>query len=141
MAVDLTYGADVSTFATNDEGDADLDPYFAPIFAADLLREHVLRGWTMQKGEMWDAPDEGYDVRDRVSDRFDQRGQKAFRVKAALELEAENDERIASCAVDITQNLAARKLLIEASVSAVTGETFDLVATIDQVTVELLSPR
>jgi hypothetical protein len=138
---DTTWGIDISTFVENDEGEADIDTYFGPIYGKRVLAEQVLRGWTMEHGEMWDSPDDGYDVRNQVSARFDSNGAKAFRVGSAMELDAENTLGIKKCAVAINQNLPARSLTVAATITPDTGAPFDLVAAIGQVTTELLSPQ
>lgn len=130
------YGSDVSTFVLNDEGVADLDPYFRVITGFRVVAEAVARRWTSPKGSLWWDPDAGQDVRDRLNAKLDP--SQVDELAASLAAEAEKDERVQRCSVLVTYEQAAKRLRIRAAITLSDAESFQFVMSIDAVTAAVL---
>lgn len=97
MATD--YGADVSTFVVNDEGEPDLDPNFTEIEGSLGLVERVARRWSMERGELFYDEEAGEDVRNRVNAKMTDDAR--WRMQTGLEDEARKEDGVRDCQVFI----------------------------------------
>jgi len=126
------FGEDVSTFV-----DGDLDPFFRPVSGFRAVAEAILRRWTTPTGALFWDPAFGRDVRSLLSQAFTP--QAAFALRASLASQAEDDERVLEAVVDVALDQQRRELRIRAEIHTADGP-FSLVARVDQLSIELLSP-
>ena len=104
------FGSDVSVFP-------ELDPAFAPMTDARVIGEALLKRFTTPRGSLPFHPSYGEDVRAWLNEGLT--SADLHRLKSALEAQAEQEERIASCDVTLSVNAQAQQLTI--GVFAVTG--------------------
>lgn len=120
------FGIDVSTYLLNDDGEPDLDPTFTLMSGERVVAEAVLRRW-----EDHGALRELLSKRVSTNDLLELRG--------AMAAEAERDERVFAARVEL-EATGDRSLGISAEIDTADG-TFELVAAVSDVTIELLSPE
>lgn len=130
------WGSDVSSFVVNDEGVADLDPYFRIITGPRVVAEAVARRWTSPHGSLFWDPDAGQDVRDRLNAKLDP--SQLDELAASLAAEAEKDERVLRCGVLVTYEQASKRLRIRAAITLSDADSFEFVMSIDAVTAAVL---
>lgn len=99
-----------------------------------VVAEAIARRWSTPRGGLVDDPNYGFDLTDYISDDVTQTD--LGRIAALAGAEAKKDERVLSCAVTITLDLAG-KLTVTGNVRTATGP-FQLVLAVSQVTVALL---
>lgn len=97
--------------------------------------EAIARRWQTPRGGLIDDPNYGYDLTDQINDDIDRA--TLAQVAHLAGAEGEKDERVAVCAVTITFN--AGVFAVAGKVTLVTGQTFDLVVSVDKLSVTLLS--
>ncbi len=119
-------GTDVSTFP-------DLDRGFSLITGRRAVAEAVARRWITPRGSLPWAPGVGEDVRQYLSARVD--GPRLRALEAALQAQAEGEERVASAAVTVAWSGTAGALALRVRGVLVLvdgGDPLDLVLTVDQ---------
>lgn len=127
--LDGTFGLDVSAIP-------DLDPMLALQGGRRVLAEAVARRLTTQRGSLFYAPDYGLDIRDYLNEGFTPSA--LFQAQSAIEAEVEKDERVISATVTLS-NPRPDTLRISIRIEAADGP-FEMVLSIDQLTVQLLLP-
>ena len=130
MATD--FGTDVSTYV-----DGDLDPYFMTIRGPRVVAEAIVRRWTTPQGALFFDPSFGQDIRALLSQAVSPAS--LFALRAMLVAQAEEDERVLHARVDVVLDAPTRRLLIRGEIVTADGP-FSLVVSIDQLSLELLSP-
>lgn len=123
------YGLDVSTFP-------DLDPTFALISGNRVLAEVVLRRWSTPSGMFSYDLTAGIDIMLYLNRDIDSK--RSNDLRRALQIEAEKDERIFSCAVTLSFDFAHNTLTISAAITPMDGATFALVCSVQNLTIQLL---
>ena len=116
----------------------DLDPSFALVSGEPMLARAIARRLTTPRGGLFYDPDYGYDVRALLLDGLTPA--KLASARASIAAEVEKDERVASAAVTFTHDTTAERLTITIEIETDEGP-FDLVLSVDAVTVDLLSPQ
>jgi phage baseplate assembly protein W len=89
------FGSDISTFP-------DLDPTFTVITGPRVVVEAVARRLTTPQGSLVSDPNYGFDVRQLLHADLDARSEA--RAVAAMQAQAEADERILSATVTLTRS-------------------------------------
>jgi hypothetical protein len=110
------YGSEVSSFAVNDDGEADLDPFFLVIDGVPATAEGCARRLLTPNGALpWDV-DAGFDVGQWINADLDRAA--ALPIQSSAEVELLKDERVLEA--DVTVQIAARGLSV--AVDAVGAE-------------------
>lgn len=122
------YGSDVSAFP-------DLDPTFSEINGVEAVAQAIAARWSMPQGSCEDDPDAGFYAVALLNKPMTT--SQAFRAQQRLQTEAEKDERVYSCPVNVVWDASAREMKVTANVISMYGN-FRLVATIDKVSLKLL---
>lgn len=125
------------------EGDFGSDVLVFPSFDGNLtlvedgrvIAEAVARRLSTKRGTMPFHPDYGLDLRDYLNEAVTP--DVLYRLKAAVELECEQDERVQSATATITYSLATQQLRVAIEVVTNT-ENLRFVLSVSQVSVELL---
>ena len=115
------YGTDVSTYP-------DLDDTFASLTGPSVVAQHIARS-------LEDAR-YGVDLRQWLNDDFDR--PRLTELRSAIETQCLADERVASAETTVEQP-SMTALSITVQVSLLTGQTFSLVLSVSQVSVDLLT--
>jgi hypothetical protein len=92
MAANTDYGSDLSCVQ-------DLDPRCIVVTGRRLLAEAVARRWITPRGGLIDDPNYGTDVTAYIND--DVKPRDLATLASAMSQEAEKDERVNSCDIDI----------------------------------------
>lgn len=101
-----------------------------------LVAEAIVRRWQTPRGRLIRYPNYGRDLTDFLND--DVSPSDIAQMRSEAEQEAEKDERVTSCAVLAVLNVDGG---LEMTAEVTTGDgPFELVVSITQVSVELLSP-
>jgi phage baseplate assembly protein W len=122
------FGSDVSAIP-------DLDPAFTLRTGARVLGEALARRLMTPSGSLFYDPDYGLDLRAFLNESFTPR--TAAKLQTLIAAEVQKDPRVASVAVVVTFNPAARTMRVQLSVEADAGP-FQFVLGVDAVTVALL---
>jgi len=101
-----------------------------------VVAEAILRRWSTERGTLPYDLDYGTDARDLLGDNA--AGLSNGEMAQALAREAEKDERLEDCNVSISYDRKAEMAIITAAITLVEGATFQLVASVDALTVTLL---
>lgn len=125
------FGTDISALD-------DLDPGFALVSGEAMLARAIARRLTTPRGGLFYDPDYGYDVRGLLLDSLTPA--KLASASAAIGSEVEKDPRVAAASVTFTEDTSAARLTISVEVETDAGP-FDLVLSVDALSVELLSPQ
>ena len=128
--VDL--GTDISTYP-------DLDPLFAPISGSRVLAEALLRRFQTPRGGLFYDPDYGTDLRAWLNDSFDANAEGMARLAAAVEAEANKDERVGRATASVSLDLSTNRMTITLRVEPREGVAFRLVLDVSQVSVALIN--
>jgi len=99
-----------------------------------IVAEAIVRRWQTPRGGLIDDPNYGYDLTEFINADIDKAALAQIAHLAGAE--AQKDERVAGCKVTITFNNGVFSVLGKVTLAA--GPTFDLVVTVDKVTVTLL---
>lgn len=92
MAVNTDFGSDLSCTM-------DLDPRCVVVTGRRLLAEAIVRRWITPRGGLLDDPNYGTDVTAYVNDDVTPRD--IATLKSVMAQEAEKDERVNSCDIDV----------------------------------------
>ncbi len=128
MATD--YGTDVSTYP-------DLDPTFTVISGQQVVAQAIARRLETPRTSLADDPNCGFDLRQQINAKWTRA--RLYEVKTGIEREALKDERVFSAACALSFTPATRALTATIELETMYGP-FDLVLSIDAVTVAILSP-
>lgn len=131
------YGTDVSTYVKNDEGVSDLDPFFTEISGARVVAEQVLRRWETPRNGLFYDRTVGAGIYQLLAKRTSIPA--LLEKKSLLQSQAERDERVWSADVNI-EPTDDTSLAVDGDITLEDG-TFSLVASISNVTIDLLSPE
>jgi hypothetical protein len=133
MAVD--FGTDVSTYVGGD-----LDPTFAVISGRRVVAEAIARRLETRRGALLRDPNYGTDLRAWLNRDFVGSAATLFRLKASVDREAEEDERVLSADATVTYEPAFQKLRIAIAIETAEGP-FELVLAVSAVSVAILRPQ
>lgn len=122
-------------FGTDLKCGDDLDPAMGEVSGIDLMRQVVRHRLTTRRGSLLRYPDYGIDVRDLLSEGVDD--DALAQIPATIDAELAKDERILSSTTVAEWNEATGKLTLTITITLAEGP-FDLVLSVDRVTVELL---
>ena len=128
------FGTDISTYRQGD-----LDPTFTIIRGTRVVAEGLARRLETPRGGLIGDPNYGTDLRPWLNRDFVATEEALFAMKAAIEDEADKDERIASAEATVSYSSALRKLHIKIVVVTARGP-FELLLAVSAVTVEILNP-
>ena len=92
MAVNTDFGSDLSCVQY-------LDPRCIVVTGRLLLAEAIVRRWITPRGELIDDPNYGTDITAYINDDVTPRD--IATLKSAMAQEAEKDERVNSCDIDV----------------------------------------
>lgn len=92
MAINTDFGSDLSCVK-------DLDPRCVVVTGRRLLAEAIVRRWITPRGGLIDDPNYGTDVTAYLND--DVKPSDIATLKSAMAAEAEKDERVNSCDIDV----------------------------------------
>lgn len=138
------YGADVSTFVVNPDGELDLDPRFTIISGPRVVAEAVARRLVTSRGTLKYDGDFGLDIRDWINSDIASAESSItedpvlFALRSSIEGEAEKDERVESAAADVTYSRTDKTVTATVRITPVTGAVFKFVLAIDAVTAQIL---
>lgn len=111
------------------DGMVGLDPYFKTISGHRLVIESVCSRWLQPQGSLVWAPTIGRDIRGLLGARIDDALLRA--VASSLESEAENDDRVDTCEVDLVM-LAGNKIKLTATIALRDSDSYEFVLTVDK---------
>lgn len=100
-----------------------------------VVAEAVFRRWNTERGSLPYALDYGTDAAGAIGETFTPATASAL--EAALEREAEKDERVLAATVSTSYDFASSKLTITGAITTADG-VFNLVVSVDSLTAELL---
>lgn len=129
------YGPDVTTWAEAGQTEPDLDPFFTEIDGPRCIAEGLARRLCSPRGSLDGSPNDGEDIRARVSRLVSSR--EVFDIQVAIQREAAKDERVKSAYVSVEWQPAKRTLLARVTVEPMVGETFKFTLAIGQVAIAL----
>lgn len=129
MAAD--YGIDVSCVD-------DLDPTFALVSGPVALAQALARRLATPRGGLFYDGTYGYDLRAILNASVEDFG-GTFAIASAVEAECMKDERVARAGATVSFNRGTEKLTVAVAIEGSEGP-FDLVLSVDAVTVEILAP-
>jgi hypothetical protein len=125
----------MANFGTAVSWVADMSAEGRAVTGFRVVAEAIARRWMTPRGRLIGYPDYGYDLTQFVNADMSQRDIVALQAGAAAE--AEKDSRVVKC--DVTATLGSDGLLtVTATVDTAAGP-FDLVASVSDITLELLS--
>lgn len=113
----------------------DLDPGMGQVSGIALMHQAVRHRLTTRRGSLLRYPDYGIDVRDLLSEGVDETA--LAQIPSAVDGELAKDERILASETVATWDASASKLTLAITIETAEGP-FDLVLSVDKVTVELL---
>lgn len=128
----------MADFGTDISAVDDLDRDFTLVSGETTLAQALARRLQTPRGGLFYDPDYGYDVRELLLESLT--AARISQAQAAISAECVKDERVVTATAAITFNAAEESLTIEVEIETADG-TFDLVLSVDNVTVELLSPE
>lgn len=134
MATDL--GSDTSTYVLNDEGERDLDPFFAEIDGPRAVAEAVMRRYETPLGMYPDDPEAGDDILEYLNADLGP-DDPAFAIAHGLEREALKDERVDGVLATAAFDQAADRLRLSVQGSTAEGP-FELVLEASALSVEAI---
>lgn len=114
----------------------DLPGRWSLVSGPRVVAEAVIRRWSTERGELPYDLDYGTDARDLLGDSPATLG--TGEMAQALAREAEKDVRIDDCTVQIDYDRQLEKAVITAAITLADGATFNLVASVTELTVQLL---
>ena len=100
-----------------------------------VVAEAIIRRWATTAGRLIDDPNYGLNLVDEIGD--DLSPSDVVQLQQAASAEAEKDERVLSCAVQMTLNPVTGAMTVNAQVDTAAGP-FSLVAAVSSVGVALL---
>jgi hypothetical protein len=140
LATDEELGLDVRMFVDG-VGAPDLDPFFTEIDGAEAVGQAVaLRCYCPRfpaVGHLIGAEDDGMYLPDFVQSKMDARTSGI--VKQLVRAQALKDERVGSAKVNVTTDLSTQTMTVEINGTTSDDEPFELVLSVDDVTVEMLN--
>jgi len=136
MATNEQLGTDIEMFA-NDATTPDLDPYFSLIDGARAVAQAGALRFYTPLGSLPDAPNCGADLRDYINAKNSPVVLLAVRTLATEQIS--RDDRVGSVRVEVTNDIAEQKMLLQTNGTTADGETFELVLAISDVTIERLT--
>ncbi len=128
-----TFGTDFSTFVG---GVMDLDPNFALIGGPRVVAEAVARRLMTPRGGLLGTPNYGIDLRAFLNAAMTP--DTIASVKAAVQAEATEDERVLSASADVTFTESTQSLRVAVQGLTAVGP-FSLVLAVSSLTVSLLT--
>ncbi len=128
MATD--YGTDIACDGS------DLDPMFPLVTGRRVLTNALARRFATPRGALFYDPSYGLDLREYVNEAL--APADVADLQRDIEAQALADERVASCAVALAFNAAARTLAVTLALVDAEGP-FRLVLAVDAVTVAVLA--
>lgn len=130
-----TLGGDIEDFGTDTPVFPDLDESATLYGGRTILADHLLRRLLTRKGTMPMLPDYGIDIRDSLSDKVT--SESLFALKASIENELTEDERVLSASATLDYSLSTETLTIDIAVELETGP-FQFSVRLNQLDVQLL---
>lgn len=121
-------------YGTDFDGIDDIDANLA--FQTDtrlVLAQSLCRQLQMPRGALWYAPDEGYDIRSIIADT----GPDPSAHEQAIEAQCLKDERVQNAVCEVNA-VTSERWEVSIAITPVTGQTFQLVLSVDAVTVTIL---
>lgn len=139
-SADTRLGVSISTFVVNDEGRPDLDRNGRLIWGPRVVVESVMRRWLARRGTIPGDLSIGANIRKWLSAKLGDQPSDLDELRSELVLEALRDDRVSDIFVDVTLDSKNEKLSIRATIRTSTGTSFQFVAVIGRVTVDILYP-
>lgn len=129
------YGIDLSTFVGSEP-----DLSFRQISGKRAIAEAVARRWLTPRGDLVTDENAGIDIRQILNAKIDDAA--LYMIGEAMQAEAEKDERVAQCVVNLSFDLATNTLTINGFIDPVTDESvFEMVFSLTADTVSKLVVR
>jgi len=129
LAAQTGFGSDVLVFPG-------LDPNLTLVNDGRVVAEALARRLSTPRGSLPFHPDYGLDLRGYLNDAMTP--ERLYQLRAAAELECEQDERVQSAEVKASFSLATQSLRVSINVTTNTGD-LRFVLNVSQVSVDLLS--
>lgn len=135
MAINETFGTDISTFPL--QGDPNLDETFTLIGGERVVLEALARRLMTPRGFLDYDPDYGLDLRAYLSAKMTAPKQSAL--VAEIKSECKKDERVSDAQVTISgPDYSTHTMRVTISATVADGNAFDLVLDVSQARVTLL---
>lgn len=129
------YGIDLSTFAG-----AEPDLSFRQISGKRAIAEAVARRWLTPRGDLVTDEDAGIDIRQILNAAIDDTA--LYMIGESMQSEAEKDERVGQCVVNLSFDHATSTLTINGFIDpAIPEDSFEMVFSLTSDTVSKLVVR